>query len=129
MKDMPASDPRSWTYQAAIHGSVQRPPNELAERTWNMCQHASFFFLSWHRMYIYYFECILRAASEDDDLALPYWNYSNPGQQALPVPFRNPADETNPLFEAQRNAGINQGALLPPAAVAISGTMAVRNFL
>ena len=129
MKDIPASDPRSWTYQGAIHGSVQRPPNELAARTWNMCQHASFFFLSWHRMYIYFFECILRAASEDDDLALPYWNYSNPGQQALPVPFRNPADESNPLFEAQRNAGINQGALLPPAAVAISGTMGVRNFL
>jgi tyrosinase len=37
MKDMPANDPRSWTYQAAIHGSVQRPPDELAAETWNMC--------------------------------------------------------------------------------------------
>ena len=129
MKDMPANDPRSWAYQAAIHGSEQPPPDELAARTWNMCQHASFFFLSWHRMYIYFFERILRAASGDDDLALPYWNYSNPGQQALPIPFRDPAAESNPLFEAQRNAGVNQGAQLPPAAVAISGTMAVQNFL
>jgi hypothetical protein len=80
-------------------------------------------------MYIYFFEHILRAASGDDDLALPYWDYSNPGQQALPVPFREPADESNPLFEAERNPPINQGAQLPPASVAISRTMGVRNFL
>jgi hypothetical protein len=129
MKELTASDPRSWTFQAGIHGSEFLPPDELAARTWNMCQHASFFFLSWHRMYIYFFERILRAASGEDDLALPYWNYSIPGQQALPVPFRVPAGASNPLFEARRNRGINQGALLPPSAVAISRTMAVRNFL
>src|SRR5918993_5364407 len=56
MKDtsvFPENDPRSWTYQAAIHGSNRRPPNPQAQETWNMCQHASFFFLSWHRIYIY----------------------------------------------------------------------------
>jgi hypothetical protein len=55
---------------------------------------ASFFFLSWHRMYIYFFERILRAASGDPNLALPYWNYSDPAQRALPVPFREPARPT-----------------------------------
>jgi hypothetical protein len=63
-------------------------------------------------MYIYFFERILRAVSGDPNLALPYWNYSDPAQRALPVPFREPSGAANPLFVSQRNAGINAGAEL-----------------
>ena len=129
MKNTPEDDPRSWAYQAAIHGSQRRPPDEQAARIWNMCQHASFFFLSWHRMYIYFFERILRAASGDPGLTLPYWNYSDPAQRALPEPFREPAARSNPLYVMERNAGINEGALLPPAAVAFEPTFNIANFL
>lgn len=129
MKNTPENDPRSWAFQAAIHGSNQPPPSQLAQRTWNMCQHASFFFLSWHRMYIYFFERILRAASGDPNLALPYWNYSEPAQRSLPLPFREPASASNPLFVTERNAGINEGFELPPSDVALAPMFRVRNFL
>ncbi|MEX0791272.1 MAG: tyrosinase family protein, partial [Actinomycetota bacterium] len=56
MKTRPASDPTSWAYQAAIHG------NAVADTWRNTCQHSSWFFLPWHRMYLYWFERICRAA-------------------------------------------------------------------
>jgi hypothetical protein len=132
MKDtsvFPENDPRSWAYQAAIHGSYRTPPDRQAQRSWNQCQHASFFFLSWHRMYIYFFERILRAASGDPDLALPYWNYSDSAQRALPLPFREPAGTSNPLYVAQRAAGINDGAQLVASDVATAPMFRARNFL
>jgi Common central domain of tyrosinase/Polyphenol oxidase middle domain len=132
MKDtsaFPNNDPRSWAYQAAIHGSNRRPPDPQAQDSWNMCQHASFFFLSWHRMYIYFFERILRAASGDPNLALPYWNYSDPAQRALPVPFREPSGAANPLYVSQRNAGINAGAELLGSDVSTTQMFLARNFL
>ncbi|MGH7262080.1 MAG: tyrosinase family protein [Nitrospiraceae bacterium] len=44
----------------------------MDQTAWNTCQHGSYFFLSWHRMYLYYFERILREASRDPNFALPY---------------------------------------------------------
>jgi tyrosinase len=91
---------------------------------WAQCQHGSYFFLSWHRMYLYFFERILRAATGDNTFALPYWNYSDPtdlSQRALPIIFRQPANSTtNPLFTASRNTqgvGMNNGARLTASAV------------
>src|SRR5262249_27419937 len=59
MKSRPLTDPTSWLYQANMHGTTAPPP---AGALWNQCQHGSFFFLSWHRMYLYYFERIVRKA-------------------------------------------------------------------
>jgi tyrosinase len=112
MQSRDPADPTSWIYQANIHGSVDTPPDERAQRMWNQCQHRSFFFLSWHRMYLLYFERILRDAADDPNLALPYWDYANPAHRALPIAFREPADASNPLFVQQRNARINSGDLL-----------------
>ncbi|MFF4262640.1 tyrosinase family protein [Streptomyces virginiae] len=75
MKRRDADDPTSWSYQAAIHGTVETPPKPL----WNSCKHGFWFFLSWHRMYLWYFERIVRAAVVDlggpADWALPFWDY------------------------------------------------------
>jgi tyrosinase len=113
MKAKPDADPTSWTFQAAIHGTLASSP--LAGQ--NQCQHATWFFVSWHRMYLYYFERIVRAeverAGRPGDWALPYWNYEDPGRAALPVPFRTPADPSNPLFVSQRGQGVNAGYALP----------------
>jgi tyrosinase len=72
-------------------------------------------------MYLYYFERILRAASGDPNLTLPYWNYSDPNDpnaRALPLPFRQPADPVaNALFVSQRSATMNGGGQMPPSAV------------
>jgi tyrosinase len=95
-----ASDPTSYRFQANIHGTLDTPTTTAQMESWNRCEHASFYFLSWHRMYLYFFDRILRAASGDPNLALPYWNWIDPAQRTLPVAFRQPADSSNPLFIA-----------------------------
>ena len=108
MKSRPTNDPTSWAYQAAIHGTTLTP----TQTAWNTCQHNITHFFSWHRMEICFFERILRKASGMPSLGLPYWNYSDsadPNARFLPAAFRTPANATNPLFTANRNANINNG--------------------
>ena len=118
MQAKPAASPVSWAYQAAIHGSTAAHPPAYA----NQCRHGTWYFLSWHRMYLYYFERIVRAQVIADggpaSWALPYWNYDGGGNHnSLPVAFRNPTHPDgshNPLYVANRNPGINAGAGLKP---------------
>jgi tyrosinase-like protein len=94
---------------------------------WATCQHsegtgpkqANFF--AWHRMYLYYFERIVRAQvvalGGPSDWALPYWDY-DAGERAnrLPRAFRHRLrrdGSANPLYVAERAPGINSGAGLP----------------
>ena len=124
MKARSADDPTSWSYQAAIHGSIKEPVKEA----WNQCQHQSFFFLSWHRMYLYYFEKILREASGDPNFALPYWNYSNEDERMIPEVFRSPADDSNPLYVSDRNPGVNEGFEVPASATEYEAAFDYNNF-
>ncbi len=118
------TDPTSLAYQAGIHGSYASPM-----AGWNQCQHGSYFFFSWHRMYLYYFERILRAASGDYGLTLPYWNYSKNATAGLPSIFTTPADAaTNSLFVSQRNSAMNMGGTLPPSATDYSNAYSYTNF-
>ncbi|HYN98270.1 MAG TPA: tyrosinase family protein [Actinomycetota bacterium] len=135
MKTRPASDPTSWTYQAAIHG------NAVADTWRNTCQHSSWFFLPWHRMYLYWFERICRAAIQtspnvDDSTkaswALPYWNYDRgtPTNQ-LPQAFRSPTlpnGSPNPLFVPNRNPAINAGGAMPASVTTATASLAKENF-
>jgi hypothetical protein len=117
MKSRPASDPTSWDFQVKIHATSDLSRPDI----WNQCQHGNYFFLPWHRMYIYWLERILRDASGDPDFALPYWNYTSPTARALPEVFRLPAEPSNPLYVAERNrdaGGVNRGARLPASAAA-----------
>jgi Common central domain of tyrosinase len=120
MRGRGPDDPTSWSYQAALHGTYQVPADPL----WNGCQHGSWFFLPWHRMYIWYFEQIVRSAVVEsggpDDWALPYWNYTDgpAGSVALPPAFRLetlPDGGPNPLFapDGNRQPAVNAGAALP----------------
>src|SRR6185369_8461357 len=83
------------------------------------------FFLPWHRMYLRYFEQIMRSIIVKLDIvddttkatwALPYWDYDRGGvTNTQPIPFRKtklPNGEPNPLYRAQRNttAGMNINA-------------------
>jgi tyrosinase len=113
-------EPLTWTYQAAIHAL---PRGQAGDEFLNRCQHFCWFFLPWHRLYLYYFERIVRAAiqtldevSEDvkSEWALPYWNYErSAAARSLPPAFRDEKlagrDEPNPLFIRQRKRGRNQG--------------------
>ncbi|WP_052914317.1 tyrosinase family protein [Protofrankia coriariae] len=135
LRARPASDPTSLTYQAAIHGSYRTPPPGA---NWNECQHRSWFFLPWHRIYLYYFERIVRKVVLDAggpaDFALPYWNYDRPFPgNTLPPAFRTPTlpDGTaNPLFVPApgRDAALVAGGQIPPAATTSAAALARTNF-
>lgn len=132
MQSRSSSNPTSWIYQANMHGI---PSSETRRLTaWRTCNHGSFFFFPWHRMYLYYFERILRQASGDPTLALPYWNYSDfPDQRFLPEPFRNRllADgSVNSLYVEQRAPGMNEGTMaLAAAEVGYSTAFQRTNFM
>lgn len=125
MKSRPASDPTSWAYQANIHGTTIRP----LMTAWNTCDHGTFFFFPWHRMYLYYFERILRRASGSSTLALPYWNYSDvAAQRVLPEPFRLPNNSTNSLYESTRRTSINDGVALSSTITSYEAAFRRTNF-
>jgi hypothetical protein len=108
MKALPTANPLSWDYQAAIHGTTLSGSHVA----WNTCEHGSHFFWSWHRMYLYWFERIIRKMSGDSCWALPYWNYQLATERTLPVPFR---DSTSELFISNRGPGWNAGTSSFPA--------------
>ena len=109
MKERQANDPTSWSFQANMHGMLGPRTNPLFMR----CEHGTMWFLPWHRGYLYFFERILRKASGDDALTLPYWDWT--ASPAVPSAYRDPADMSNSLFDATRD--MNDGSLLPPSVV------------
>lgn len=132
MQTRPITDPTSWRYQAAIHDYVaggdplaqpgeQLPTTAQQRRFWRQCQHFTWFFLPWHRMYLFYFERIVAATVVQlggyPGWTLPYWNYSdaaNANAQRIPEAFREPKlpnGADNPLLIAQRDSG-NDGSIV-----------------
>lgn len=115
MKTRPTTDPTSWNYQAAIHGFAPSSPfwknpgplPSPQEQTdfWKQCQHGSWYFLPWHRIYLAYFEQIVASVIVElggpADWSLPFWNYSdttNPNARVMPPAFTDPNNETNGLW-------------------------------
>jgi hypothetical protein len=122
MKARPSTDPLSWDYQAAIHGTLLSGSHPA----WRTCEHGTYFFWPWHRMYLSWFEKIIRRMSGDYGWALPYWNYESPSERQLPAPFRDPSSE---LYTANRGPGWNSGASsLPAGDVDTSAGMAWTTF-
>jgi len=121
-------DPLSWVFQWYIHGvkssttkaaeiaRIYPTPSadrDLAQEVWNTCQahypgDNESFFLPWHRMYVYFFESIIRQVSGNQDFTLPYWNYSSVGatRGVIPPEF---GDAASSLFVGKRNPGVNAG--------------------
>jgi len=129
MKERDANDPTSWDFQAAIHGSHSHPE----EPPWNQCEHESWFFFPWHRIYLYYFERIVRKAvveaGGEESWSLPYWNYGLEGENgALPDLFLKPDNQQNPLYVAQRNQIRNAGWPIEGMAVAEEQALQLRQF-
>jgi peroxiredoxin/N-acetylneuraminic acid mutarotase len=97
------------------------PPNvqTFAEAAWNGCQahpynpenpeqYQQWYFLPWHRHYLYRFEQVIREVLHDDDFSLPYWNPVTGDEVDLSLPFifRDPG---SPLFNSTRNPWVNGG--------------------
>jgi tyrosinase len=101
---------RSWTYWHYSHWMPEsNPPADMAA-VWDQCRHAQSYFLPWHRGFLYYFEKMLRQASGNPELTLPYWDYyKNP---KLPAIFASPtlADGSeNPLYWKERTGSTVRG--------------------
>jgi hypothetical protein len=117
---------RSWRYQAYIHGMPEEAEQELidelggsptldeyaaalSERGWRTCEHGTDSFWPWHRMYLYWFERIVRHLSGNPNWALPYWDYLDVEQRVLPEPFWK--DPDSPLFVEARDPSLNSGRI------------------
>src|ERR1022692_248832 len=122
MRSLPGSNPLSWDYQAAIQGTTMMP-----ERAgWNSCEHGTYYFWSWHRMYLYWFERIIRKMSKEETWKLPYWNWTAPGERQLPAMFR---DKSSELYTPFREPAMNDGTgSLPESDVDYSASFAEANF-
>ena len=98
--------------------------------TWCSCEHGTNQFLTWHRMYLWYFERVLRDAAGDPSLRLPYWDYET--NAGLPAAYRdatylNEHGQTvpNPLRVNVRQPGLNNGSSsLSSGVTSTAGAMA-----
>lgn len=127
-----AGDPHSWTFQWYTHwtpgdsasyeskrevieklyGPGPSPDKSLAQDMWNTCQghggannpeNQEQYFLVWHRMYVFYLEQIVRNVTGVPTFTLPYWPYDEPDKRSIPIEFRSPANNSNPLYRQDRN--------------------------
>jgi tyrosinase len=113
MKKLPATNPLSWQFQANMHGAKDE---DGENKGWRWCMHGNWWFLPWHRGYIYFFERIVRNQSGNDAFRLPYWPWEKDGQAVLPAPFRHAMyqGKDNPLFDQTRVDAANNGDPLRP---------------
>jgi tyrosinase len=123
----PPTNPLGWRFLAAIHGIAGANGNpDTSNALWSKCQHGSWYFLAWHRMYILAFEMIVQDALGDDDWSLPYWyalDPDDPQKLILPPAFRDTTAE-NDLFTTSRSARANGGLPmldLTPSVIAALG--------
>jgi tyrosinase len=132
------ADPRSWRHLADTHGSDVPTSQWPSGARWESCEHGSWHFLPWHRVYLHHFERIMREEiarlGGPDDWALPYWNYSDlsrTGVRTIPPAFRAttlPDGTPNPLRAEQRAPGINTGSQIAATAVSTTAAMAETGF-
>jgi hypothetical protein len=121
---------------SGISAQTKSTPDEIA--TWCTCQHSpqngnNLNFLTWHRMYLYYFEKVLQAAAGKPGLRLPYWDYETDGH--MPPAYRDPTyikngvTVPNPLYIANRKSQLNAGTgALTAAVVSTSGAMPATSY-
>jgi tyrosinase len=118
-------------------GNEPNPTRDLAGEMWSSCQAhgngvippgAAGFppqvednFLPWHRLYVMYFEQIIRTVSGKNEFALPYWNYSTQDQTfrgVIPPEFTKPNDPVfSSLYDQHRKEGVNQGVSIEQVAL------------
>lgn len=112
------NDPIGWEYQSRMHGKPNAGPLQPGEpKDWSQCQHGTWFFLPWHRMYLLQFERIIRTLTGEADFALPYWDYADAGELKIPPAFTK---RTSPLFAQGRT--LRPGTKLAKSTWPLSGT-------
>jgi len=116
------SNPRGWRFLAAIHGlATSSGTADTSNPLWSNCQHGSWYFLPWHRMYLLAFELIVQDVLDDDTWSLPYWyavDPDDPNKAVLPPAFRDPTPGNN-LRTERRSVLANSGRPLPDLSASV----------
>ena len=97
------------------HVSDLTVPNDgITQDVWGTCQHSgrttvNLQFLPWHRIYLIFFERVMRQASGDPNFALPYWDYYNElgPQNGVAIPQLVRGASTGSLYDQFRTPGLN----------------------
>lgn len=97
------SDPRGWLQQGHVHcwycggGSDGAAGPEIHQGWW---------FLPWHRAYLYFYERILGQLIGDPTFRLPYWDWdtqnATPSHQTMPPVYTLPPGSSNPMVDLLR---------------------------
>ena len=113
------NDPRGWYRQGAVHCWYC---SGAADSLNGMEIHGGWWFLAWHRAYLYFHERILSSLIGDPTFALPYWDWDSCSDDTKDMTGRNrfpgevygfPNDQSpNPLFDTTRAVGPNDR--IPP---------------
>jgi polyphenol oxidase len=115
-------DPRNWFHQGQVHCWYC---SGALDGLWGQEIHGGWWFLPWHRAYLFFHEQILGALIGDPTFALPYWDWDTPGRDRFPFDaYGQPGDTGNPLFDPTRGVGPNDR--IPARFV---GTTAMNNVL
>jgi tyrosinase len=120
------TNPLGWSFLAAIHGrEAANGGPDTSNTLWSNCQHGSWYFLPWHRMYLLAFEQIIQHFLEDDDWSLPYWyaiDPDDPTKAVLPPAFRD-TQAGNNLYTDKRSLVSNGGDPLPDLGPSVITTL------
>lgn len=96
--DRDKKDPKGWLANAQAHYEYCVFNKSAAEWDEGRKQvHACWWFLPWHRAYLYVFEQAVQTLSGDKTLGIPYWNWSV--ERRIPRAYANSA---SPLFDKRR---------------------------
>jgi polyphenol oxidase len=107
------SDTRGWSHQGEVHCWYCSGALDSLN---GMEIHGGWWFLAWHRAFLYFHEKILGALINDPTFALPYWDWDSCTDDPNDKTGRNrfpgevygfPGDTTNPLFDPSRAVGPN----------------------
>ncbi|KAI3907502.1 hypothetical protein MKW92_001790 [Papaver armeniacum] len=100
MKNLKPDDPWSYMQQATIHCTYCNGAFDQAGTKTLLQIHGSWFFLPWHRYYLYFWERILGKLINDDTFAIPYWNWDTPQGMKMPKMYTN---EKSTLYDGTRD--------------------------
>lgn len=115
-------DPRNWFHQGQVHCWYC---SGALDGLWGQEIHGGWWFLPWHRAYLFFHEQILGSLIGDPTFALPYWDWDTPGRDKFPFDaYGQPGDTGNPLFDPTR--GVGPSDRIPARFV---GTTAMNNVL
>lgn len=105
LRALPKEDPRSLLNQANLHCLYCDDTITYDNVTYPLEIHNGWFFLPWHRLFMYFHERILAKLLGDDTFSLPYWNWDNQSP-VEPIPNELPhsyARRNSSLHDENRN--------------------------